>query len=297
MHLRGVSTLAAIWTHKATRRSFGGQDIRPVADRRQPNRSCGVFETLLVVDGEPVALEAHLRRMEQSLGELYGLGLPEDTEQRLQVKARGLGLGRLRVTAVPAPSPSRARPAADLQLTIDASEIDSTVVFPRQDIRLLTQPLSGGLGPHKLVDRPKEISRPAPGEPGALIVDEGEVLEAGWANVFAVRGGALFTPPLDGRILPGTTRATLMALAAEAGVETQERPLSPADLLSADETFLTGSIRGVEPALELDGQPLPGRGPLSNRLAAALRQRWGLASEPDAPRSAATAPILGQLSQ
>jgi para-aminobenzoate synthetase/4-amino-4-deoxychorismate lyase len=182
-------------------------------------------------------------------------------------------------------------------LAIEAEEISPEIVFPTRGVRLLTQPLSGGLGPHKLIDRPEEISRPAPGETGALLVDEGEVLEAGWANVFAVRRGALFTPPLDGRILPGTTRTVLLALAAEAEIKTQERPLSPADLLTADETFLTGSIRGIEAALELDGVPLAGCGPLSNRLAAALRRRWGLTSELDGPRSAATVPILDQLSR
>lgn len=292
-----MSTFAAIWTHKATRRSLDGQDIPPVADLWQPDRSRGVFETLLVVAGEPVELGAHLRRLARSLEELYELELPKGTGEKLRVAVGGLELGRLRVTAVPTPSPSHAGRAADLQLAIDASEIDHELVFPARGVRLLTLPLPGGLGPHKLVDRPEEISRPAPGEPGVLLIDEGEVLEAGWANVFAVRGGTLFTPPLDGRILPGTTRAALLALAAEAGIEMKERPLPAADLLSADETFLTGSIRGIEAALELDEQPLPGCGPISNRLAAALRQRWGLTREQDAPQSAAAAPILDQLSR
>ena len=251
----------------------------------RPDPGKGVFETLLVVDERAVELEAHLRRLARSLNELYGLELLKDTGKQLQVEARGLELGRLRVTAVP---------AADLQLTIDASEIDPRVVFPRQGIQLLTQPLPGGLGPHKLVDRPEEISRPTPGKPGALLVDKGEVLEAGWANIFAVRDGTLFTPPLDGRILPGTTRAALLALTAEAGVKTQERALKPTDLITADETFLTGSIRGVEAALELDGQPLPGCGPVSHRLAAALRQRWGLT---DALQESVDEPTLDQLAR
>lgn len=260
----------------------------------RPDPGKGVFETLLVVDERAVELEAHLRRLARSLNELYGLELPRDTGEQLQVEAGGLNLGRLRLTAVPMTPPSRAHSAADLQLTIDASEIDPRVVFPRQGICLLTQPLPGGLGPHKLIDRPKQISRPALNEPGALLIDEGEVLEAGWANVFAVRNGTLFTPPLDGRILPGTTRAALVALTACEEIKTVERPLSPADLISADETFLTGSIRGVEAALELDGQPLPGCGPISNRLAAALRQRWGLA---DAPQGSAAEPILDPLAR
>jgi para-aminobenzoate synthetase/4-amino-4-deoxychorismate lyase len=247
----------------------------------RPDPGKGVFETLLVVDGKPVEVETHLQRMERSLNELYDLELPTEAGKQVGAVAAELELGRLRLTATPI-------------LAIEAEEISPGIVFPARGVPLLTQPLPGGLGPHKLVDRPKEIDRPAPDEPGALIVDEGEVLEAGWANVFAVRGGTLFTPPLDGRILPGTTRAALLALAAEAEIETQEHPLSPADLISAEETFLTGSIRAVEAALELDGQPLAGCGPISNRLAAALQRRWGLA---DAPRGSAVAPIPGQLAR
>jgi para-aminobenzoate synthetase/4-amino-4-deoxychorismate lyase len=156
--------------------------------------------------------------------------------------------------------------------------------------------MTGGLGSHKWVDR-KGINRPASGEAGALIVDEGEVLEAGWANVFAVRGGTLFTPPLDGRLLPGTTRAALLELAAEQDIESSEGPLRAEDLLAAEETFLTGSIRGIEPALSLDGEELPGCGDLSRRLGAALRQRWNLSDDSGAPAAPANEPKLGQLSQ
>jgi para-aminobenzoate synthetase/4-amino-4-deoxychorismate lyase len=245
-----------------------------------------VFETLLVVDGKPVELQAHLRRLAHSLEAVYSKQLPPQAAAELRQAAAGLPLGRLRLTVTPAED--------DLLLDLRAEGVEQEVVFPTQGTRLRTHPLPGGLGPHKWIDR-RGIDRPAPGEPGALIVDDGEVLEAGWANVFAVRGGTLLTPPLDGRILPGTTRAALVALAAELGVEAVERSLRSEDLLTADETFLTGSIRGIEPALELDGQPLPGCGPLSNRLAAALRQHWGLAS--DEHQSPAAEPILDQLAQ
>lgn len=259
-----------------------------MADLWQPDRSRGVFETLLVVDGDPVELEAHLSRLARSLKVLYSQELPTQAEEELRRAAAGIPLGRLRFTVAPAED--------GLRLDLLAGGVEPEAVFPDHGVHLRTHPVAGGLGAHKWVLRPG-IDRPEPSEPGALIVDEGEVLEAGWANVFAVRGGTLFTPPLDGRILPGTTRAALLALAAEAEIRTQERPLSPADLISADETFLTGSIRGIEPALELDGTPLPGCGPISRRLAVALQRRWGLASGLDAPRSAATAPILDQLSR
>ena len=75
----------------------------------------------------------------------------------------------------------------------------------------------------------------APGGALPLIVDADDtVLEASRANLFAVRDGALFTPPLDGRILPGITRMRGVEIAGDLGMELEDR-LSPGDLLGADE--------------------------------------------------------------
>jgi para-aminobenzoate synthetase/4-amino-4-deoxychorismate lyase len=257
-------------------------------NRRQPDRTRGIFETLLVVEGEPVELKAHLHRLARSLEAVYSHALPPETENELQKAAEGIALGRLRCTVAPVED--------GLRIDLLAGGVDPETVFPTRGVKLHSHPLSGGLGAHKWADR-KGINRPGQDEAGALIIDEGEVLEAGWANVFIVRGGILFTPPLDGRLLPGTTRAALLQLATEEGIDAFEQPLTSNDLLTADELFLTGSIRGIEPALELDGQPLAGCGTVSCRLAAALRQRWGLQSEKDALQAAATAPRPGQPSQ
>jgi para-aminobenzoate synthetase / 4-amino-4-deoxychorismate lyase len=256
-----------------------------MADRWQPDRSRGIFETLLVVDGEPVELEAHLRRLARSLEAIYSQELSPQLEGKMRQAAADIRLGRLRCTLAPVED--------GLQLDLLAGGVELEAVFPERGVHLRANEIPGGLGAHKWADR-KGINRPAPDEAGALIVDEGEVLEAGWANVFAVRGGTLFTPPLDGRLLPGTTRAAVLELAAEHGIESSEQPVHASDLLDAEETFLTGSIRGIEPALSLDGRPLPGCGDLSRRLAAALRQRWNLTDGSDAPEVPATEPKLGQ---
>jgi para-aminobenzoate synthetase/4-amino-4-deoxychorismate lyase len=248
----------------------------------------GVFETLLVRAGEPIALAEHLERLARSLDDVYSLELPEQVGEEIRHGAQRLSLGRLRLTAVPSEE--------GLRLETLSAEIPAEIVFPAEGMRLHTHPVEGGLGPHKWVHRPG-INRPSHNGTGALVVDEGEVLEAGWANVFAVRGGTLFTPPLDGRILPGTTRATLLAIAAEEAIETREHPLTPAGLHSADEVFLTGSIRGIEPAQELDDQPLAGSGPLTHHLAAALKRRWNLRDELGDPAAPAAVQIAGQPSQ
>ncbi|HET8565976.1 MAG TPA: aminotransferase class IV [Solirubrobacterales bacterium] len=255
-----------------------------MAQRRQPDRSRGVFETLLVVDGEPVGLEAHLQRLTRSLEEVYSRPLPTQAEEELRRAAAHIDLGRLRLTLAPAED--------GLRIDLLARGVDPETVFPSRGVKLRAHPVAGGLGSHKWLHR-SGIDCPAPAEAGALIVDDGEILEAGWANVFAVRGGILCTPPLDGRLLPGTTRAALLQLASEEEIEARELPLGNDDLITAEEVFLSGSIRGIEPALELDNQPLAGCGELSRRLAAALREHWKL----PAPQAAATEPKLGQPSR
>ncbi len=137
--------------------------------------------------------------------------------------------------------------------------------------------LAGGLGSHKWVDRSLLDAAQAelPENSLPLLVDEDDsVLEASRANVFAVRDGALLTPPLDGRILPGVTRMRTIELAAELGIEAGETSLSLGDLLDADEVFLTGSVRGVEPVGEIDGTVLAGGGNVSSELGAEMRRTW-----------------------
>jgi para-aminobenzoate synthetase/4-amino-4-deoxychorismate lyase len=252
----------------------------------QPDPSQGVFETLLVVDGEPVELEGHLARLRRSLGEVYGADLPAETRAELVAAAADISLGRLRLTFVPGED--------RLRHDLLADGVVPEAVFPARGAELCSHQAKGGHGSHKWVDR-RGMEHPDTG-PGQLICDGDELLEAGWANLFAVREETLWTPPADGRILPGTARAAILEIAAKKGLETREEPLTHEDLLKTEEVFLTNSVRGVEPAIALDGAPLPGCGPLSRRLAAALRRRWGLPDAADDPATPATAPKPGQLS-
>jgi branched-subunit amino acid aminotransferase/4-amino-4-deoxychorismate lyase len=258
------------------------------ATGRHPDPAQGIIETLLVVGGEPVETAGHLARLEASLAEIYAAELPAETAERVRAAAAGLDLGRLRLTAVPRPG--------GIELEVSPRPVDPEVVFPATpkgaELRRVNRP--GGHGAHKWVDR-AGMDRPSTG-PGQLICDGTELLEAGWANLFAIHRQALWTPPADGRILAGMARAAVLEIAREEGLQTYERPLTAADLLNADEVFLTNSVRGIEPAVALDGDPLPGSGPLSRRLADALRRRWGLTDVADDPPAPATAPQPGQLS-
>jgi para-aminobenzoate synthetase/4-amino-4-deoxychorismate lyase len=247
----------------------------------RPDPAQGVFDSLLVVGGEPVELEAHLARLGRTLLQVYGAELPTEAREQVLPVAAPFELGRLRVTAVPA--------RGGLEIEMTARPLDPALMFPAAGAALSSVDRPGGHGPHKWVDR-RGMEHPDAGA-GQLIRDGEELLEAGWANLFAVREETLWTPPADGRILPGIARATLLEIAGEEGIPTQEQPLHASDLYSAEETFLTNSVRAIEPATSLDGTELPGCGPLSDRLANALRRRWRL---PEAPQAFSNAHRAGQ---
>lgn len=103
-----------------------------------------------------------------------------------------------------------------------------------------------------------------------LLDREGNVAEAPIANVFAVVGGALWTPPL-GLVLPGITRDAVLALARTEGIAIREVPLAPEAFASADEAFLTATSLPIAPIGSINGRALAeAPGPVTARLAARL---------------------------
>jgi para-aminobenzoate synthetase / 4-amino-4-deoxychorismate lyase len=240
-----------------------------VFDRRRPNPDLGVFETMLVLDGRPVELDAHLARLAASLAELF----PRHTPPALDVP--GTSSGALRIAVAPG-ADGRLAATIECRPTNGHFATDNGGQSFTEAVSLGSLRLTGGLGAHKWADRSLlDEAQRNPDDALPLIVDEdGSVLEASRANLFAVRHGTLHTPPTDGRILPGVTRMRVLTIAAEIGIEANESGLSRDDLFAADEVFLTGSVRGIEPASSLDGAPLPGGGPIAERLSVELRRAW-----------------------
>ncbi len=233
-----------------------GSRITPVpalaGEAERPDPALGVFETILVRGGVPVDLRAHLARLERSVDALYGTSLSEDQSTSIRATAAASPLQRLRVLARP-----------------DGIEVEAAVLErePAPDAVVLAPAvLPGGLGAHKWLDRRllDELAERIDAVP--LIVDlDGDVLEAAYANVFIVEGTHLVTPPLDGRQLPGTVRARVLALHPA-----REERLTLDRIAGADELLLASSIRGIHPARLVDG-PEP-RFHLGARLRAALRE-------------------------
>jgi para-aminobenzoate synthetase/4-amino-4-deoxychorismate lyase len=227
------------------------------ADR--PDPALGVFETILVRGGVPVDLRAHLARLGRSVTALYGETLPPDLHERALSAAATAPLQRLRIVATAT------------QVEVEAEPLEAE---PAADpVVLAPAVLPGGLGAHKWRDRRlvDELTERLDAVP--LIVDlDGDVLEAAYANLFIVEGTHLVTPPLDGRQLPGTVRARVLALHPAS-----EERLRLDRIAAADELLLASSIGGLRPARLVDGEEP--RFHLGARLRAALREDSLAASE------------------
>jgi branched-chain amino acid aminotransferase len=100
-------------------------------------------------------------------------------------------------------------------------------------------------------------------EEAVMLNAEGFVAECTGDNLFIVKNGALFTPPLSAGALYGITRRTVMELAEESGLKVSEPNLTRYDLFSADECFLTGTGAEIVPVVKIDGRVIgtgkPGR--------------------------------------
>lgn len=97
---------------------------------------------------------------------------------------------------------------------------------------------------------------------------EGMLSEGSGQNVFVVDGGALYTPPLDGTLLPGITRDTVIRIAEDEGLTVHVQPLTRETLYTSDEAFVCGTASEVTPIRSVDRLPVgDGKvGPITRRI-------------------------------
>jgi len=208
----------------------------------RPRPEHGVLETLAVDDGEPQALGAHLARLAASARRLYGAEPPAGLAEEIRAAAARAPAGRARLRV-------RAEPAE--------GGVDWHVEEPQEHpggdpapVWLEPVVLPGGLGEHKWADRRLVDERSGPGRAPLFCDLDGAVLEAGFANVWIAEGERLLTPPADGRLLPGVTRARVLASWPGAG----EEPFGLDRLAAADAVVLTSAVALATPA-GLGGPP------------------------------------------
>ncbi len=89
-----------------------------------------------------------------------------------------------------------------------------------------------------------------------MLNHKGEVAECTGDNIFLVRKGELWTPPLEAGILEGVTRDAVIEVARNAEIEVRETPLTKHDVYIADECFLTGTAAEIIPVVKVDSRTI-----------------------------------------
>ncbi|MEE4294795.1 MAG: branched-chain amino acid transaminase [Xanthomonadales bacterium] len=97
---------------------------------------------------------------------------------------------------------------------------------------------------------------------------DGLLSEGAGENIFLVKDGRLLTPPAAAMILSGITRASVMTLAADMGIDTFETSISREQIYGADEVFMTGTAAEVTPVRQVDHMIIGegGAGPVTKKL-------------------------------
>jgi branched-chain amino acid aminotransferase len=237
----------------------------------------GLFETLSCHAGQAVWMDEHLARLEAGAGVL-GIPLPIPIDEirlgaRRVLEANGLNKAdaALRITLSRGPGPRGLLPPENPEptLMITAAALQRRPLAPASAIIATTRrnehsPLAN-LKTLNYLD--SVLARHEAAERGAdealLLNTAGRLASASAANLFLVRDGRLLTPPAAEGILPGITRALVLEIAGDLGIEAAETPLGREDLCSAQEAFVTNSLIELRPLVRVedraigDGQPGP----------------------------------------
>jgi branched-chain amino acid aminotransferase len=247
----------------------------------------GVFETVKVVSGVPFALTRHLARLGRSAA---GLGLAAPDLDAIRAGAMAVvdasdkpPLARMRITVTggiaPLGSERGGSPLTAIVALGDAKApaawVDVvTVPWPRNEHGALSGLKTTSYGENV---RALAYANEHGGSEAIFPNTAGELCEGTGSNVFIVSEGRLITPPLSGGCLAGVTRALVIEWA---GASEQDVPLSA--LADADEAFLTGTTRDVQPIRCVDGRALADApGPVTRKAAEVFAMRAAESPDPE----------------
>lgn len=267
-----------IWLDGALVRSV---EFRLPSRDRGFTHGLGLFETILAIDGRPRCLARHMARLEESCERLRMC--PPAAESLAQAITELLQRNHLTT------KPTRVR------VSVTAGEGSLTdITATKPHVWITANPLVMGVPVLRIALSPwvRNERSPLAGlkcssyAENLCALDEakrrgfdealqfntrGEVCEATMANVFLVRDGVVLTPALDSGCLPGVMRGLVLELCSSMGIQAREARLSEADLTSAEEIFLTSSLRGVMPVATCGGMDFQAPGEFTRRLLAAVR--------------------------
>lgn len=234
----------------------------------------GVFETLKVLGGEPIALTRHLARLQRSCEVLGLVGTDADivrtaVAQVIASDPEAAHLGRLRITCTGGAGPLASDRHPGSQTTIvalrpmqpwPAATSACVVPWTRNERSAVTGAKTTSYAENVVA---LAWAHDRGYSEGLFVNTRGELCEGTGTNVFVVKGEAVFTPPTSSGCLGGITRELLL----DWGLA-HEQVMTLEDLETADEVFVTSSTRDVHPVLRLDERVWDDAGPQTRFVAA-----------------------------
>ncbi len=244
----------------------------------------GVFEALKVTPHGPFAVRRHLERLSRSA---LALAMPAPDHGLLRegiaavLDGRTFSEGKIRITYTAGAGPLGSQAAFGPPTVVVAA--DSRVLSP-EAVDVVTAPWSrnerGALVGVKSTSYAENVRSLAfatdRGASEALLLNTaGHVCEGTGSNLFCVFGSDIVTPPLSSGPLAGVTRDLLLEWC-----DIREADLTLAEAQSADEVFLTSSLRDVQAVQRWDSFDLAAPGPMTKEVATTFAERSTMDLEP-----------------
>ena len=238
----------------------------------------GLFTTMRIFQGEAFAYERHWRRLEKD-AQRIGMPFPFDPAQvrrhlgeLLAANHVAEGTARIYMVYNRVGFWQSDEPAPEVDLLLCTAGLPAYSEQARLGVaengRDAASPLAGVKTTSWLNNVWHLAEAKKAGWTEVILLNErGEIAECTSANIFCVKNGSVFTPPLSSGCLEGVTRGVLLEISPGVGVPIAEKTLTMDTLYAADEVFITSTNRSLLGVSEIAGHPYPiVMGPLVQKL-------------------------------
>jgi branched-chain amino acid aminotransferase len=228
----------------------------------------GVFESLRTYRGKPFQLEEHIKRLLRGLKSLR-IRPPLTTSQLKLAVLRTIAANKFKESYIKIIAtrgeakkhgldPKNVGKKATLIVLVEELKPYPKIIFTKGWKAIISSIVRADVPSSRikslcyLNNMLAEMEAKKAGADEAFMLDErGNVLEGTISNIFIVKFGTIFTPPKDSPILAGLTRNLVIKLAKQSAFRVVEKSISPKELYTADECFITFSGPGIVPITKI----------------------------------------------
>jgi branched-chain amino acid aminotransferase len=251
----------------------------------------GIFEGIRFYNGRVFRLEEHLQRLWDSARSIcleIPMSMPAMTEALLEsIRQNDLRDGYIRLVVTRGVGNLGLNPAQCKKPSVIIIAATIALYPPEVYLKGLTVVTCATrrTGPSALNPAVKSLNylnnvmarieaNLAGADEALMLNDAGNVAECTADNVFVMKHGQIFTPPISAGALRGITRSVAFELAAEMGLRITETDITRHDVFIADECFLTGTAAELIPVIKADGRTIGNGtpGPITQRMMARFRE-------------------------